>query len=174
MERSMVMSRSGIVASAVVLSLVSVWLIGPGGARVSGQNPRHGDHGTPTGWRFSWPAGDVERGRSVFAKYECFSCHEVRGGPFPVPRDASNVGPELSSMGPAHEVEYFVEAIVNPDAVVERGKGYDAADGSSKMPSFNDTLTVQELVDLVAYLKGLRPPPTPEGATGGHSGHATP
>ena len=77
-------------------------------------------------------------------------------------------------MGPAHDVEYFVEAIINPNAVIERGKGYDAADGSSKMPSFNDTMTVQELVDLVALLKGLRPPPTPTGATGGHGTHATP
>jgi hypothetical protein len=74
-------------------------------------------------------------------------------------------------MGSAHEVVYFVEAIVNPNAAVERGKGYDAADGSSKMPSFNDTLTVQELVDLVAY---LRPPPAPAGASGGHGAHATP
>jgi mono/diheme cytochrome c family protein len=168
------MSRSGVVASAVTLGLVSAWLFGFGGAQVSGQDPRHGEHGTPAGWRFSWPASDVERGRSVFAKYECFSCHEVRGERFPVPRDASNVGPELSSMGSAHEVEYFIETIVNPNAVVERGKGYDAPDGSSKMPSFNDTLSVQELVDLVAYLKQLRPPPAPAGASDGHGGHARP
>jgi hypothetical protein len=57
--------------------------------------------------------------------------------------------------------------------VVERGKGYDAADGSSKMPSFNDTLTVQELLDLVAYLKALRSPSAPSGAAGGQGGHAT-
>ena len=75
-------------------------------------------------------------------------------------------------MGPAHQAEYFVESIINPNAVVERGKGYEAADGSSKMPSFNDTLTVQELLDLVAYLKALRPPPAP-GAVGGQGGHAT-
>lgn len=160
--------------SAGVLGLVSAWLFGLGGGRISGQGPRHGDHGTPTGWRFSWPAGDVERGRSIFAKYECFSCHEVRGERFPVPGDASSVGPQLSSMGSAHEVLYFVEAIVNPNAVVERGKGYDAADGSSKMPSFNDTLTVQELVDLATYLKQLRPPPASAGASDGHAGHARP
>jgi hypothetical protein len=57
--------------------------------------------------------------------------------------------------------------------MIDRGKGYDAVDGSSKMPSFNDTLTVQELLDLVTF-KGLRPPPAPPGATGGHRGHATP
>ena len=51
-------------------------------------------------------------------------------------------------------------------------KGYEAADGSSKMPSFNDTLTVQELLDLGAYLKALRPPPA-LGAVSGQGGHAT-
>jgi hypothetical protein len=34
------------------------------------------------------------------------------------------------------------------------------------MPSFNDTLTLQELVDLVAYLRALRPPPSSGGAGG--------
>ena len=85
------------------------------------------------------------------------------------PRDADNVGPELAAMGPAHEAEYFVQAIINPNVVIERGKGYEAADGSSKMPSFNDTLTVQELLDLVAYLKALRPPPAPPGRSAGRA-----
>ena len=37
-------------------------------------------------------------------------------------------------MGPLHEIDYFAEAIINPGAVIEHGKGYQAADGSSKMP----------------------------------------
>jgi cytochrome c1 len=168
----MVMSRSGIVAGGVVIALLSVLFVRFGGAQIPGQDPGHGGHGTPTGWRFTWPAGDPARGRGVFVKYECFSCHEVRGEPFAVPQDAGNVGPELAAMGPAHAAEYFVEAIINPNAVVERGKGYEAADGSSKMPSFNDTLTVQELLDLVVYLKTLRPQPAPPGAVGGQGGHA--
>jgi cytochrome c1 len=71
-------------------------------------------------------------------------------------------------MGPLHEAGYFIEAIVNPNAIIDRGRGYDAADGSSKMPSYNDSLTVQELIDLVAYLKALRPPAArPTGSGGG-------
>jgi hypothetical protein len=82
----------------------------------------------------------------------------------------------LSSMGPLHEPAYFVEAIVSPSAVVDRGRGYEAADGSSKMPSYNDSLTVQELIDLVAYLKALRPPATrpagsDAGTPDGHDAH---
>ena len=169
----MVNSGEGIFRWAVVMALTGLWLGGVSGAQVPGSETGHGGHGTPAGWRFTWPAGDAGRGRDVFVRYECFSCHEVRGERFPIPRDASNVGPELASMGPAHETEYFVEAIINPNAVVERGKGYDAADGSSKMPSFNDTLTVQELMDLVTYLKALRPPPAP-GAPSGHGAHTTP
>jgi cytochrome c1 len=169
----MVTSRNGMVAGTVGIALFVVWFFRFDGVQALSQDTGHGTHGTPAGWRFIWPAADAARGRDVFAKYECFSCHEVRGERFPVPKDAGNVGPELAAMGPAHEAEYFVEAVINPNAVVERGKGYEAADSSSKMPSFNDTLTVQELLDLVAYLKALRPPPAPPGAVGGQGGHAT-
>ena len=127
----------------------------------------HAQHGTPKGWRFTWPKGDVVKGRAAFAKFECYACHEVKGETFPAPREPGKVGPELSVMGPLHEVEYFVESVLNPGAVIERGKGYQAADGSSKMPSFNDSMTVQELIDLAAYLRALKPPPGGQG----HRGH---
>ena len=48
--------------------------------------------------------------------------------------------------------EFFAESIINPSAVVERNHGYAASDGSSKMPSYGDSLTLQETIDLVAYL----------------------
>ncbi len=121
--------------------------------------PEHGGHGTPEGWKFSWPAGNAAAGQEVFVKLECYSCHEVKGERFPRPdpgRDPGKVGPELSAMAPLHASEYFAEGIINPGAVVEEGKGYRASDGKSKMPSFNDLVSVQEVIDLVAYLKGLK------------------
>lgn len=128
-------------------------------------------HGTPKGWRFAWPKGDPAKGREVFRKLECYSCHEVRGERFPAPSDPGRVGPELSVMGPLHPPEYFAESIINPGAVVDRGRGYAAADGSSKMPSYGDSLTIQETIDLVAYLRQLRPPAAPARGQGGHSTH---
>jgi hypothetical protein len=77
-------------------------------------------------------------------------------------------------MGSLHPPEFLAESIINPNAVVERNKGYASADGSSKMPSYNDSLTIQETIDLVAYLRQLRPPPGAAPGHGGHSGHATP
>jgi len=131
-------------------------------------------HGTPSGWTFRWPAGDAARGREVFVKLECFSCHEVRGETFPAPTDAEGVGPELSMMGPLHPPEFFAEALINPSASIEGGKGYAAADGSSKMPSYNDAVTVQEIVDLVAYLRQLRPPGTGTRGTAAPSSRGKP
>jgi mono/diheme cytochrome c family protein len=140
----------------------------PAKPRPAPRTQPHGDHRTPAGWKFSWPKGDPAKGRAVFAKLECYSCHEVKGEKFPAPTDKGKIGPELSMMGPLHETGYFVEAIVNPSAVIEKGKGYHGPDGSSKMPSFNDSLNVQELIDLVAFLKALKPP---AGAGAGHKGH---
>jgi mono/diheme cytochrome c family protein len=161
---------TGVVASAIVVASMTV---------VSAQQPakpsqapkaapqQHGDHGTPKGWTFRLPQGNPAKGREVFAKLECYSCHEVKGEKFPAPSDKGKVGPELAMMGPLHEAEYFAEAIVNPSAVIDKGKGYQAPDGTSKMPSFNDSLNVQELIDLVAFLKALKPA---AGPPAGHKG----
>ena len=153
-------------AVAGLLVAAAIGGAAPGGAQAPAPGPPAAKgkpapshaHGTPPGWTFRWPAGDAARGREIFAKLECYSCHEVRGESFPAPTDGERVGPELAAMGPLHPPEFFAESIINPSAFIERGKGYQAPDGSSKMPSYNDSLTVQETIDLVAYLRQLRPP----------------
>jgi hypothetical protein len=111
------------------------------------------------------------KGRGVFQKFECYSCHEVRGENFPVPNEVGRAGPELSEMGPLHSPEFFAEAIINPGAVIERDRGYATPDGSSKMPSYGDALTLQETIDLVAFLRQLRPPAGPARGHGAHPTH---
>jgi mono/diheme cytochrome c family protein len=133
---------------------------------------RHG--GVPPGWHFALPPGDPTEGRAVFAKLECFTCHAVKGERFgAVPKSADDVGPELTGMGAHHPPAYFSEAIVNPNAVIVTGPGYTGADGLSRMPDYNDILTVRQLIDLVAYLASLTgdhgTTPMPHGpAPGGH------
>jgi sulfur-oxidizing protein SoxX len=152
-----------LVTIAAALVLLSAWAV----TAQTRQAPRppaggHGAHGTPSGWKFTLPKGDAAAGRAAFEKFECFKCHEVKGEKFPAPSDTANAGPELAHMSAHHPPEFFAESIVNPRAVVDRG--YAAPDGSSKMPSFNDSMTVQEMVDLVAYLTALKVP----GAASGH------
>src|SRR5262249_20060365 len=113
-------------------------------------------HGDPKNWKFKIPPnGDPVRGRAAFEKFECFACHEVRGEQFPAPSKKDSLGPELSAMGGHHSAAFLAESIMYPSAWIDGGKGYAAADGSSRMPSLADSMTVQELVDLVAFLKSL-------------------
>ncbi|MCI0544759.1 MAG: c-type cytochrome [Actinobacteria bacterium] len=119
-------------------------------------------HGDPKGWRFKLPKGaDPGRGRAAFEKFECYTCHTIKAETFPTPTKRDAIGPDLTSMGQHHSVGFLAESIMNPSALIDPGQGYAGPDGSSKMPSFNDSMTVQELVDLVAYLKGLSAPARP-------------
>jgi hypothetical protein len=132
--------------------------------RVTEEQLHQGPGGVPPGWRFSWPDGDAKKGRDVFAKLECYQCHEVPGESFPaVTPDPTRRGPELGGMGEMHPAEYFAESILNPNAVIVTGPGFTGPDGLSIMPDFRDSLTLTETVDLVAYIRSL---------TGGmHQGH---
>lgn len=114
---------------------------------------RHG--GVPRGWKFSVPSGDARRGRELFRELECYKCHEIKTEKFPVPADGKYVGPELTGMGLIHPAEYIGESILFPNAVIVDEPGTTGPDGLSLMPSYADTLTLQQWVDLVAYLKGL-------------------
>ena len=114
----------------------------------------HRAGGVPRGWKFTLPAGDFKRGREVFAKLECAKCHEIKPD-FPKTGGAGDVGPALTGMGAHHPAEYFAESILDPNAVILAGPGYVGPDGRSIMPDYRDSLSVAELVDLVAYIKSL-------------------
>ena len=115
----------------------------------------HQSGGVPPGWKFALPGGDPAKGRQVFVDLECYKCHAIQGENFPSGGDAKNVGPELTGMGGQHPAEYFAESILAPNAVILDGPGYAGPDGKSIMPSYADSLSVAQLVDLVAFLKGL-------------------
>jgi uncharacterized protein involved in high-affinity Fe2+ transport len=117
----------------------------------------HQHGGVPPGWKFAFPDGDPASGRAVFTKLECYQCHAVQGESFPqTSAQAGNTGPNLTGMGSHHPAEYFAETIVNPNAVIVTGPGYTDAHGMSIMPDYRGSLTVGELIDLVAYLKSLQ------------------
>jgi len=127
----------------------------------------HQSGGVPPGWKFALPGGDPVKGRQVFVDLECYKCHAIPGENFPASGgDAKNVGPELTGMGGQHPAEYFAESILAPNAVILDGPGYTGPDGKSVMPSYADSLSVTQLVDLVAFLKGL--------TGGGHMPEAAP
>ena len=120
-------------------------------SHVTNITPSQGDGGSRVTGTVTPPPGDAARGRSVFVKLQCFRCHSVRGERVPAP---SRPGPDLTEVGRYH-AGYLLESIMNPNARIVDGPGYTDARGLSTMPDYREKLTVTELIDLVAYLKGL-------------------
>ena len=50
---------------------------------------------------------------------------------------------------------YLIESIMNPNALILDGPGYTDARGLSTMPEYRQTMTVGDLIDVVAYLRSL-------------------
>jgi len=117
----------------------------------------HNAGGVPPGWKLTPPPGDPEAGRQAFAELGCDSCHLVGADGAATPDEAGHKGPALTTMGSHHPPEYFLESILNPDAVLVDGPGYIGEDGRSTMPAYPD-LTIGQLADLVAYLQTLTGP----------------
>lgn len=114
------------------------------------------DTGPKSGWGFTLPDGDADRGKAVFMEMYCTDCHKVVGNSdIPHPDDAEitvNIG------GKTRVVKTYgqlVTSVINPSHRL--AKGYDPAmiqeQGQSKMPNYNSVMTVQQLVDLVTFLQ---------------------
>ena len=102
------------------------------------------------------PPGNATRGRAVFEKYRCATCHAVPDAKFAAP---TRPGPSLAGVGARHPGE-LVESIMNPNAQILDGPGYTDERGRSIMPDYRN-LTLGELGDLVEFLKtlGVATPP---------------
>ena len=108
-----------------------------------------------SGVGFRLPRGDPERGREAFVALQCTSCHRIDG--VDTIEDAGALSVALG--GHTVRVETYgdlVTSIVNPSHELARGYPRDqiTRNGESLMAAayLNDVMTVQELVDIVAFL----------------------
>ena len=106
---------------------------------------------------FALPAGDAEAGAAVYAAMNCGSCHGVKGeaeADTPVGTKRLMIGGTSSNL-PSDG--YLVSAIINPSHFIKEQAGIESTlpSGESRMSNFNHVLTVQQLVDVVAYLQSL-------------------
>lgn len=130
-----------------------------------------------SGKGFTLPQGDVERGKNAFTQLNCQACHSVVGVTFSEasePTDSESTNPESTnpeSANPESAVQKMVAlggaktkvqtygdlvtSIINPSH--RFAKGYDESqiseDGESKMRKYNDVMTAEQLIDLVAFLE---------------------
>jgi L-cysteine S-thiosulfotransferase len=79
---------------------------------------------------FTLPAGDVSAGKTAFVCLGCQSCHTVKG------------------------VDDLAETTSETEMALELGDvPVGDRDGRSNMRSFNDVMTVTQLVDIVTFLE---------------------
>lgn len=113
------------------------------------------------GAEFALPEGDAQRGREAFVALECNNCHSVGD----IERVASEVAQPVDkqlggNVTRVKSYEDLVTSIINPSHRLSARYPHDMtaeiadATGRSRMPSYNDVMTVQQLVDLVTFLRG--------------------
>lgn len=105
---------------------------------------------------FALPPGDVSAGKMAFEELRCNSCHSVQGHVEHTPSEQGAIHVELG--GTVSRVKTYadlVTSIINPSHKLSRGLNTmtTTAEGTSRMPIYNDVMTVQQLVDLTAFLE---------------------
>jgi mono/diheme cytochrome c family protein len=127
--------------------------------------------GCQSNLRFSLPPGNASVGKEVFAKHKCADCHVIAG----LEHLRAGITPQLTLRlgGETDWIQTYDEllaAVVNPSHVISKSfPGIKVSEGGkSRMPTYNDVMSVTELVDLVAYLqsqytlKEMEPYPYPD------------
>jgi sulfur-oxidizing protein SoxX len=105
---------------------------------------------------FRLPDGDAATGQSLFVELQCNSCHTIPGIELEPAAQAGPVSVVLG--GPLPRIKTYgelVSSVINPSHKLTRyyADGEIVKDGESPMVVYNETMTVQQLIDLVAFLQ---------------------
>ncbi len=106
-----------------------------------------------SGHGFRLPDGDPDKGREAFVALKCYTCHQVDGvSQLPQPLKFNlTLGGETTRVKTYGEL---VTAIINPSHVVAKKYLTELpVNKESPMPKFNHEMTVEQMIDLVAFLQ---------------------
>jgi sulfur-oxidizing protein SoxX len=109
-----------------------------------------------SGAGFRLPDGDANQGREVFLYMQCNQCHTIKGTELPIIPFADPAYVELG--GRVATVKTYgdlVTSVINPSHRLARGYAKEkvSENGESNMYTYNRHMTIQELIDLVAFLQ---------------------
>lgn len=107
----------------------------------------------PQGREFALPPGDAGRGEVAYLELQCNSCHTRASSP-----SLGLEGIDVRLGGTVTKVDSYaalVTSIINPSHRIKRDhqEGGALPDGSSAMQTYNERMSVQQLVDLVTMLQ---------------------
>lgn len=109
-----------------------------------------------SGKGFTLPDGDIERGKTTFVTLQCHACHTVDGLEFEKPQQTDETMVALGGETPRVQTYGdLVTSIINPSH--RFALGYEdeeiKAEGESRMRTYNDEMTITQLIDLVSFLQ---------------------
>jgi len=114
------------------------------------------DTGPKSAAGFRLPDGNADVGKQLFVQLECNSCHTISDLELAAPAEEGPVSVKLGGrISRVKNYGQLVSSIINPSHKIVRRypKEKVSVDGESLMPIYNETMTVQELIDLVAFLQ---------------------
>ncbi len=109
---------------------------------------------------FVLPDGDIEKGKQAFTELNCTDCHSVADIEWAGEKNGDTLHVRLG--GDITKVKTYgelVTSVINPSHKISRAfhkkQEMTFAEGRSKMElySYNEIMTVQELVDIVTFLQ---------------------
>ena len=110
-----------------------------------------------SGKGFTLPDGDVALGKATFEELKCNACHTIEGvEQLPT---ADPEGTELIALGgEVPRIQTYgelVTSIINPSHRLAAGYAPEdvSVSGESTMKNYNDVMTVDELINVVAFLQ---------------------
>ena len=107
---------------------------------------------SPAGFRLP-DNGDFDRGQEAFVELKCTACHSVDGVDLPAPT-AEPVIPLGGTLRELRTDGYLVTSIIHPSHRLGRfPKGETTVEGESRMPDFAMSMSVRQLIDIVAFLR---------------------
>lgn len=107
---------------------------------------------------FALPEGDAERGKQAFLDLRCHTCHEVAGLEDELPRPTATPVVDVTLGGLAMREPTdgeLVTSIINPTHRIYPGTDETeriVSGTESRMANLNEVMSVQQLLDLVAFL----------------------
>ena len=99
--------------------------------------------------------GSYNAGKNAFIKLQCNACHTVTGVNLPAAEEMFEVAVELGSKKQSKTSAELLTAIANPSHSLAKGFPVEtiSSHGSTRMPDYNDIMTVSELINIVTFLK---------------------
>ena len=99
------------------------------------------------------PKGDADAGEDAFVSLGCASCHRVTGGEA-LPHPVTSVGaPELGVEQAGYSAGMLATSIISPSHHVSTEVASRSEDGRSPMADFTASMTVRQMIDIVAFLR---------------------